>query len=66
MTRPMTVASRIRRAAAGKALILLALFGIGTPWTWIGAIPLMAGVTGWCPFQALYSVLSTKRDASCP
>ena len=57
MAHPMSLASRVRRVAAGTALILLAILGIGTPWTWAGSVPLIAGVIGWCPFQALRTAL---------
>ena len=63
MTRPMSRASRIRRAAAGLTLPVLAVWGIGTPCTWIGIVPLMAGLIGWCPFQALRDMLAKKRNA---
>ncbi len=65
MAAQMTLASRLRRAVAGKTLIVLAYFGIGAPWTWIGIIPLTAGIIGWCPFQALRGRLTKTRDASC-
>ncbi len=64
MTRPMTFASRTRRAAAGLVLTLLAILGIGTPWTWIGIVPLTAGAIGWCPLQALRDVLRNKRNVT--
>ncbi len=64
MTSPMTFASRIRRAAAGVVLTVLAILGIGTPWTWIGIVPLTASALGWCPFQALRDVLRNKRNVT--
>ncbi len=64
MTRPMSRASRTRRAAAGLMLTVLAIFGIGTPWTWAGAVPLMAGLIGWCPFEALRDVLARRQNAA--
>ena len=64
MTRPMSLASRVRRIAAGTALILLAILGIGTPWTWAGVVPLMAGAIGWCPFQALRTALVKRGGAT--
>jgi Protein of unknown function (DUF2892) len=64
MIRRMTTASRIRRTAAGLALTALAVTGIGTPWTWIGLIPLAAGASGWCPFQELTGFLTGKRSVT--
>ena len=50
MAAEMTLASRLRRAVAGKTLIVLAYFGIGAPWTWIGIIALQPGIIGLVPF----------------
>lgn len=60
MTHPMSLASRIRRAAAGLTLTVLAVLWIGMPWTWAGIVPLAAGLAGWCPFQALRVFLAKK------
>ena len=64
MTRPMSLGSRVRRGAAGTALILLAILGIGAPWTWAGSVPLIAGAIGWCPFQALRTALFKRGSAT--
>lgn len=64
MNRRMTTTSRIRRTGAGLALTALAIAGIGTPWTWIGIIPLAAGASGWCPFQELTAYLTGKRGVT--
>jgi len=61
MSRRMTAASRIRRTAIGLALTALAIAGIATPWTWAGIVPLVAGATGWCPFQELAALLIARR-----
>jgi hypothetical protein len=60
MSHPMSLASRIRRAAAGLTLTVLAIAGAGTPWTWAGVVPLAAGLIGWCPFQALRDFVVRK------
>lgn len=44
---------KILRIVAGLALIALAIAGIGLPWTWIGVVPLLTGVVGFCPFYPL-------------
>lgn len=51
---------RILRVAAGVGLIGLALSGIGTPWTWIGVLPLATGLIGWCPAYTLLGM------STCP
>lgn len=47
---------KILRIAAGVILIILAIMGIGTPWTWIGIVPLVTGLMGWCPAYTLIGV----------
>lgn len=51
---------RILRIVAGLVLIGLAIAGIGTPWTWIGVVPLATGAFGVCP---AYSILGMN---TCP
>lgn len=45
---------RALRVIVGIVLIVMALRGLYTPWTWIGVVPLLTGLIGTCP---LYSVL---------
>ncbi len=44
---------KILRIIAGLVLIVLAVMGIGAPWTWIGVVPLATGLMGWCPAYTL-------------
>lgn len=44
---------KILRIVAGLVLIALAVMGMGTPWTWIGVVPLATGLIGWCPAYTL-------------
>ena len=32
---------------------VLAALGYGTPWTWIGVVPLLTGLFGFCPLYTL-------------
>ena len=45
---------RALRVILGIVLIVMALRGMYTPWTWIGVVPVITGLLGSCP---LYSVL---------
>ncbi|GAB4178554.1 MAG: DUF2892 domain-containing protein [Rhodocyclaceae bacterium] len=51
---------KVARIGAGVVLIALAIMGIGAPWTWIGVVPLVTGLIGWCP---LYSIFGLR---TCP
>lgn len=48
------------RALIGLAVMLLAVTGPRTPWGWLGIVPLLTAITGWCPlYRALR--ISTRR-----
>lgn len=51
---------RTLRIVIGLGLISLVYVGPKTPWGWLGILPLLTGVVGWC---ALYQLLgiSTKK-----
>ncbi|MHA3885478.1 YgaP family membrane protein [Stutzerimonas degradans] len=50
---------KIARIVIGIALIAWAVLG-GPVWAWIGVLPLVTGLLGWCP---AYSLLGIK---TCP
>lgn len=43
---------RAVRVIAGIVLISLVFIGPQTPWGWIGLIPLVTGLVGYCPLYA--------------
>ena len=45
---------RALRVIAGLAILSLVFIGPQTPWAWIGLVPLITGLVGFCP---LYRVL---------
>ena len=51
---------RIVRIVAGIVLIALVFIGPQTPWGWIGLVPLLTGLAGWCPAYRLVGL------SSCP
>lgn len=51
---------KIMRIVAGAALIGLTLSGVIGVWGWIGVMPLVTGLMGWCP---AYTLLGIK---TCP
>lgn len=51
---------RIIRVIVGLVLIALVFVGPQTPWGWIGVVPLLTGLIGWCPAYTLFG-LNTCR-----
>ncbi|WP_407670289.1 YgaP family membrane protein [Nitrincola iocasae] len=47
---------KIARIGVGILLLVLAVMGIGTPWTWIGIVPLITGLAGRCPVYSLLGI----------
>lgn len=47
---------RILRIVAGLAVLSLAFVGPQTPWAWLGVIPLLTGIIGFCPLYALLGI----------
>ncbi|TVQ68985.1 MAG: DUF2892 domain-containing protein [Oceanospirillales bacterium] len=47
---------KIARISVGVLLIILAIMGIGSPWTWIGVVPLLTGVSGRCPAYSIFGI----------
>lgn len=48
------VVDRMLRVIVGAGLLSLAFVGPQTPWGYIGIVPLLTGLVGFCP---LYAVL---------
>lgn len=53
MTRNVGSIDRILRITIGAALVLAAATGTLGMWAWLGVVPLLTGLTGWCPPYAL-------------
>lgn len=51
---------KILRIVAGIALITMAALGVVGAWGFIGVVPLVTGLFGWCP---AYTLLGIK---TCP
>lgn len=51
---------RVLRVGLGVALIALVFVGPQTPWGWLGLVPLITGVVGFCPLYRLVGVNTCK------
>ena len=54
---------RAIRGVVGLALIAVVFIGPQTPWGWIGVVPLVTGLIGWCPAYSLFG-LNTRGETS--
>ena len=63
MTRNIGSIERVIRAIVGLVLISLVFVGPQTVWGWIGLVPLLTAVIGWCPPYALLGINTCKRQA---
>jgi hypothetical protein len=50
------------RIVAGIVLLALVFVGPQTPWGWIGVVPLLTALIGWCP---AYKLLGLSTCAKC-
>lgn len=55
-------AERIVRIVAGLILIGLAARGVISLWGWVGLLPLVTGLVGWCPPYSLLGINTCKNQ----
>ncbi|NWG46156.1 MAG: DUF2892 domain-containing protein [Alphaproteobacteria bacterium] len=60
MPRNEGLIDRVLRTVLGLGLLALVFVGPQTPWGWVGLVPLVTGLAGFCP---LYRVLGLR---TCP
>jgi len=53
---------RVLRVIVGVALIAMVFVGPKTPWGWIGLIPLITAIVGFCPAYALIGFRTCKQE----
>ena len=52
---------RIIRITAGFVIASLAFWGPKTPWAYLGVIPMITGLIGWCPPYAALGISTCKE-----
>ncbi|MBU2743005.1 hypothetical protein A6M27_03575 [Acidithiobacillus thiooxidans] len=50
------MADRLIRIIVGIIVIALVFVGPQTPWGWLGLVPLITGLIGWCPAYSLFGI----------
>jgi hypothetical protein len=63
MKKNMGKVDKTLRFIAGLVLISLVFIGPQTAWGWLGLIPLLTSLVGWCPLYVPFN-LSTKKSES--
>ena len=56
MTQNIGNTERAIRAIVGIGLISLVFIGPQTVWGWIGVVPLVTAIIGWCPPYAMLGI----------
>lgn len=57
MTRNAGTVDRMLRVALG---VVILFFVTRTPWAWLGLVPILTGLAGWCPLYALFGWSTCK------
>ncbi len=53
---------RVIRIVAGLAIISLVFVGPQSNWGWLGLVPLVTGLLGWCPPYALLGINTCRTS----
>lgn len=53
---------RALRIAVGLVLLSLVFIGPRTAWGWIGLVPLLTGIVGFCPLYRLVGIDTCRLD----
>jgi hypothetical protein len=53
---------RIIRIVAGLAILSLAFIGPESKWGYVGLLPLVTGLVGWCPPYTLLGISTTCKS----
>jgi hypothetical protein len=56
---------RVIRGLAGLGILSLAFIGPATPWGYLGLVPLLTALVGWCPPYALLGISTCGKTGSC-
>lgn len=51
---------RTLRIAVGLGLIGATFAGLIGPWGWVGIVPLLSALVGWCPAYTLFGMSTCK------
>ena len=52
---------RVLRVVVGIVLVSLALTGPKIVWGWIGVVPILTGLFGYCPAYSFYGIRTCRK-----
>ena len=61
MNKNVGTVDRVIRILAGLAILSLAFTGPQSAWAYLGLVPLLTGLIGWCPPYALLGISTCRR-----
>ncbi len=62
MNKNVGTVDRIVRIVSGGALIAYAVYNPSAWWGWIGVVPVLTALVGYCPAYSLIGVKTCSRD----
>lgn len=60
MQKNIGATERVIRVAAGAIIISMAFLGPQSPWAYLGLVPVITGLIGWCPPYAMLGISTCK------
>lgn len=57
-------AERVFRAILGVAILSLSVVGPRTPWAYLGLLPLLTALLGWCPLYRVFGISTLRKEAT--
>ena len=64
MSRNEGTIDRALRIILGLVLLSLVFVGPATPWGWVGLVPLVTGLVGYCPLYAVFGFRTCPASKS--
>lgn len=61
MKKNIGTAERAVRVLAGIGIVSMAFVGPQTAWAWLGLVPILTGIAGWCPPYAIAGFSTCKN-----
>jgi hypothetical protein len=62
MTKNIGRVERSIRVVLGVIVLSLAFVGPKSPWAFLGFLPFLTGLVGWCPPYALLGIRTARHD----